>query len=201
GPRTQGLTGEPKVYDLVLAKGAKSHVTYSWVELGPAELRQLKLDAASKDDSKRNETWKEAAKFRGKATTLVAPGGSKQKLLQGALFYSRECKDQNLPEEELAAKPFEYFVLARDPEIDPATGKAMPRIDGSYQLAAYKSPGPNDPYYHGTRIRADFIALGVLAALGIVVFFLVRRRVRLRWEFPIGHGVALAIAVIVILTN
>src|SRR5262249_20005867 len=49
GPRTQGLTGEPKVYDLVLAKGAKSHVTYSWVELGPAELRQLKLDAASKD--------------------------------------------------------------------------------------------------------------------------------------------------------
>src|SRR5262245_48103505 len=96
-------------------------------------------------------------------------GALEQRLLEGALFYSRECKDQNLPEEEFAAKPFEYFVLARDPEIDPATGKATPRIDGSYLLAAYRSPGPNDPYYRGTRIRADFMVLGVVAALGIVV--------------------------------
>jgi hypothetical protein len=194
GPRTQGLTGEPKVYDLVLAKGAKSRVTYSWLELGPWELRKLKLDAVSKDDPKRNETWKEAAKFRGKATTLAAPDGSEQRLLQGTLFYSRECKDQDLPEEELAAKPFEYFVLARDLEIDPATGKASPRIDGSYLRSVI-------PYYRGTRIRADFMVIGVVAALGIIVFFLLRLWLGLRWEFLIGHGVALVIAVVIILTG
>jgi hypothetical protein len=131
-PRTQGLAGDPKVYALVLTKGAKSRVTYSWVELGPPELRHLKLDTASRADPKRTETWKEAAKFRGKATTLATPGGTGQKLLQGALFYSRECKDRNLPKEERAEKHFEYFVLARNPEINPVTGKETARIDGSY---------------------------------------------------------------------
>src|SRR5262249_29386465 len=58
----------------------------------------------------------------------------------GALFFSRECVDRNLPEEERNKKKIEYFVLARNPEIDPDTGKETPKIDGSYLTSAARSP-------------------------------------------------------------
>ena len=139
GPRAAGLESEPKAYDLVLAKGAKCRVTYTWVELGPQEVRQLNLDDAAKDDPKRKEIWNEAADSRGKAALLSDPGADQAKLLHGALFYSRECKDRNLPDEERRKKPIEYFVLARNPEI--IDGKAAPMIDASYLIEAHSTLG------------------------------------------------------------
>jgi SecD/SecF fusion protein len=136
-PRNGGLAGPAKDYEIRLPRGHKSCVTYRWVEVGPQERRQLSLDDDARDDPKRDAAWKEAARARGKATTLSAPGTSGWRLLQGALFYSRECKDRNLPEEERRKKQFEYFVLARNPEIDPTTGKETPRIDGTYLTSAY----------------------------------------------------------------
>src|SRR5262249_2471783 len=123
-PAAQGLAGEPKVYDLVLANGTKSRVTYCWVKLGPPMQRGLGLGDGAQADPKWNETREVAARFRGKATTLPAAAGEgKGKLLRGALIYSREYKGRGLPAEEQAKKPVEYFVLARNPEIDMATGK------------------------------------------------------------------------------
>jgi preprotein translocase subunit SecD len=59
-------------------------------------------------------------------------------LLQGALFYSRKCEDRKLSETDRKIKGVEYFVLARDPEIDPKQPENLPvekrrtpRVDGS----------------------------------------------------------------------
>jgi hypothetical protein len=201
-PRTQGLAGELKVYDLVLADGAKSRVTYGWVELGAPERRQLGLDDAARDDPTRNETWKEAAKLRGKAATLPGPDGSGWMLLQGALFYSRECKDRNLPEDERAAKQIEYFVLARNPEIDPTTGKETPRIDGRYIVTAYKetwTSGTTGPSFREYK-EARFVILGVLGVM-VILLMVLRRWIGLRWDFLIGQVLALLGCAVVLLVE
>ncbi|MCI0379189.1 MAG: protein translocase subunit SecF, partial [Gemmataceae bacterium] len=60
-------------------------------------------------------------------------------MLQGALFFTRKCEDRNQPDEERRRKEWEYFVLTRDPEIDPAdpTKKLRtPKLDGSYLVRA-----------------------------------------------------------------
>jgi SecD/SecF fusion protein len=124
-------TALPKTYTVKLAGGQQSVVAYRWVELGPSERKSLALDNAAQDDPKRNHAWQQAAKARGKATTLTYPGGDLP-LMRGALFLSRVCVDKSLPGEERKAKAVEYFVLVREPEIDPQTGKATPKLDGSY---------------------------------------------------------------------
>ena len=134
-----------KIYTIKLARGTESRVTYSWVELGPEERRALNLDNAARTDASRNTAWHEAARLRnlGKAGPLpVIAGSTEQYLLQGAIFYSRECKDRNLPEEERRRKEFEYFVLARDPEFreDVPTIRTK-KIDGSFLDSAYGGPG------------------------------------------------------------
>jgi len=143
GPRTAGLAGEPKVFEIVLAKGTRSRVAYSWVELGPHELQLLGLDNAVKDDPRRNVIWKAAAKFRGKAGFLSPPAGASWKLMEGALFYSRECKARDLPAEERRQKQYEYFVLTREPEV--IDGKQTPRIDGSYLTSALSARAEGRP--------------------------------------------------------
>jgi SecD/SecF fusion protein len=137
GPRD--TDGNPKKYTVTVARGAKSTVTYSWVELGQIERRNLHLDNASRTDAQWNRAWNEAALNRGKALRLPEQTGGVQPhyLLQGALFYSRKCEDRNLPEEERRAKDVEYFVLARDPEYDITTGKRTPDIDGSLLSSAF----------------------------------------------------------------
>jgi preprotein translocase subunit SecD len=131
-PHVRGLEGDLQRYKISLPRNEWSIVTYSWVELGPHERRGLGLDNESRDDPKRNAAWREAANGRGKATTLADPEQAGRKLFQGALFSSRECKDRSLPEKERTQKQVDYFVLARGPEIDVATGKETPRIDGRY---------------------------------------------------------------------
>lgn len=125
-----------------LPRGNKSKLTYSWVELGPQERKQLNLDNSAKNDAERNQIWLEAQANMNKATVLKDRTG--RPLLQGALFFTRVCKDQNLPEEDRRKKQFEYFVLTRDPEIDPNDPrnlKRVPKIDGSYLVSAVSGPG------------------------------------------------------------
>src|SRR5262249_46082378 len=98
----------------------------------------LDLDNAAKDDPKRSFNWKKLAENRNKAMSLFEIGLNddgepveRRRLWQGALFFSRECQDRNLTAEERKAKAVEYFVLARDAEIDAKTGKSTP-INGSH---------------------------------------------------------------------
>jgi preprotein translocase subunit SecD len=129
-------------WTITLPRGVTSKVTYSWVELGPQERKQLNLDNAARNDAERNYVWLEAQRNKNKATLLH--DRTQRPLLQGALFYTRECKDTNLPEEERRLKEFEYFVLTREPEIDPndpTNRKRLPKIDGSYLIAARRDQG------------------------------------------------------------
>ena len=135
---------QPKKYVIVTAKGTKSAVTYSWVELGPTERKSLNLDNAARTDSTRNTAWHAAKNNRNKAGTLPESAGASAGpgILQGSLFYSRECKDRNLPEEERRKKEVEYFVLTRDPEFESETSEIRtPKIDGGYLVNAYGAPG------------------------------------------------------------
>jgi SecD/SecF fusion protein len=128
-----GLQGELKRYTLNLARNNKSEVTYGWVELGTQERYTLGLDNAARKDPRRSDNWSVMDRERGRALQIVSPNSvDRRPLLQGALFYSRECKDRNIPEEQRRQKQYEYFVLIRNPEIDPATGQETPKIDGSY---------------------------------------------------------------------
>ena len=131
--------GKPKEFALTrLPRGSKSKVTYRWVELGEPERQTLNLNNAAKNAPGGNRAWLDmaAARDAGKAVELSwSNDPSGRKLLHGALFYSRKCTDRNLPEEVRRKKKVEYFVLARNPEIDPATAKETPAIDGSYLSA------------------------------------------------------------------
>jgi SecD/SecF fusion protein len=138
--REAGLEGPPKEYTIKLPRNTESRVTYSWVELGPQERKSLNLDNAAKNDPARSKNWQEMALKRGQALKLKLPQESGY-YLQGALFYSRECKDINLPEEERQRKKVEYFVLTRDPEIDPKTGQKTEAITGKFLVNAASSMG------------------------------------------------------------
>ncbi len=134
GPRVPGRT-DFKVFSLKRPNGHTSLVRYSWLELGPYEQRTLSLDNAAEHNAERNEAWKKMAERRGRAMTLSVKFGSRREkpLLEGALFFSRTCLDENLTEDQRRQKRFDYFVLSRHPEIDPADPhqRETPRIDGS----------------------------------------------------------------------
>jgi SecD/SecF fusion protein len=148
GPRDP-ITGQPKIYEIQLPRNNKGLVTYSWVELGPQERHLLGLDNAAQFDPKRNQNWLKALESRNKAAQIPDPTSTSGRyLLQGALFYSRKCEDRNLPEEERRQKAIEYFVLTRDPEIDPKRPfdlpleeRRTPKIDGSYLRNAMSGHG------------------------------------------------------------
>lgn len=129
----------------VATKTAPSHVTYSWIELGPQERRQLNLDNAAEHDATRNNVWNQAKARRNLAGQLKFNKDDHHKMLQGALFYSRACTNQNLPDDERRDKAVEYFVLARDAEFKSADSpERTPKVDGSYLVAAYAIKGQDD---------------------------------------------------------
>jgi SecD/SecF fusion protein len=143
-------TGAPKVFKLTkLGRGNySSEVTYSWVEIGPQERNALGLNNAAANEPGRGGTWTKmaAARAEGKAIQLPVPfAAGDRTYMQGALFYSRTCEDRNLPEEERRKKKYEYFVLTRNPEIDPETGKETPKIDGRYLSRAYSQLSEGRP--------------------------------------------------------
>jgi hypothetical protein len=137
GPTVDGTpTGPPRQFELTTLPRGRSIVTYSWVEIGPQELRQLSLDNASRTKPGRDQNWFEMERNRNRAIQLPLPfDHAGRKLLQGALFFSRRCEDRNLPEEERRKKQYDYFVLTRNPEIDSVTGKETPRIDGRHLIS------------------------------------------------------------------
>ncbi|MSQ95786.1 MAG: hypothetical protein EXR98_14690 [Gemmataceae bacterium] len=118
--------------------------------MSPHECKSLNLDNAAEYDETRNSIWLEAKKFRGKAATLRERPDGERLLLHGALFYSLACEDRNLPDQERILKAVEYFVLARDPEFDPADPpRRTPKIDGSYLTSAYSAQGQDRrPTFH-----------------------------------------------------
>jgi len=143
-PRESELPdARPKKYQISTANQQESTVSYAWVELGPQERRSLNLDNAAKIDPARNTAWHAAANARNKAIQLPESAGATDKfLLQGALFYSRECKAINLEDKERREKEIEYFVLTREPEYrDKNSDLQTERIDGSFLKKAYGGPG------------------------------------------------------------
>lgn len=131
-------------YTLKLPNNQISIVKYEWVELGPQERKSLNLDNASKNDPdpRVSHRWKEAL-FKSKSEKAFhivdSPGGTKN-ILQGALFFRRECKNRNLPEEERRKKDVEYYVLTRTPEYEEADPtKQTPKISGDYLTNAMSS--------------------------------------------------------------
>ncbi len=128
-------------FTINLPNNQKSIVKYEWVELGPQERKSLHLDNASKNDPdpRISHPWKEAF-FKSKserAFHISDMPGSVKNIIQGALFYRRECKNRNLPEEERRKKDVEYFVLTRTPEYDPTDPtKQTPKIGGDYLISA-----------------------------------------------------------------
>jgi hypothetical protein len=97
---------------------------YAWVELGPPELRGLKLDDESSDFTKK------AAKAREAGEPVVTPSD--------ALLFSRPCRNTKLSKEEREAKKVDYFFLTRLP----AEGKAL---TGEFLTEAKANAGANHP--------------------------------------------------------
>jgi SecD/SecF fusion protein len=147
GPRQPG-TKEPKVYTIKL-RNQDAYFTYSWVELGPQERQQLHLNnsAIQEEGPIRAQAWVQLNEEGGPPRQIKFTSGGEAStekpnyLLQGALFYKRECKDRNLPEAERLKKKWEYFVLRRNPEINPATGLPGEKVDGSFLVNAANQPG------------------------------------------------------------
>jgi SecD/SecF fusion protein len=140
GPRNQD--GKPESFQVDLPRNNKSLLTYSWVECGPQERKQLGLNNDAQFDPKRNYNWKSAPGTEGVFQIADPRGPNFGKSLQGALFYKRPCKDRNLPSEERESKKWEYFVLTRDPEIlDDATGLREDAITGKYLVNANSGQG------------------------------------------------------------
>jgi preprotein translocase subunit SecD len=134
GPMKEDDASEPAHFTLNLPRGQNSVVSYSWVELGPQECRALNLDNTARDFHIKQVKLNQAFKLNEAAGRPV---------LSGALFFARKCTGGNLPDKERRRKDTEYFVLARDPEFDPAdpTEKVrVPMIDGSYLASAVTSP-------------------------------------------------------------
>jgi SecD/SecF fusion protein len=136
GPLRAGSDIEPKKYAIDLPGNQKSMVTYSWVEVGPQERQNLGLDNAARTDTgNRKKTWDYVHARLGQAIQIPL-SAERYSLLHGALFYSRGVKDKDMPKDEKEKKQYEYFVLARNPEIDMVTGKETPKMDGSYLQSA-----------------------------------------------------------------
>jgi hypothetical protein len=151
GPRRPG-DGAPREF---IPRNRKSRHAYAWVELGPQ--MRITIDLANDIlfmtrhpgvvDRRPNQGpfWQEmeAARIQGRATTLL--DHNQRKLLQGALFYSRECKNQNLTEEQRQKKKIDYFVLTRLAEID-ADGALVAwgtsrAVTGKYLTRVFSAPG------------------------------------------------------------
>lgn len=129
--------GGPKHYTIRLPGGVIA-VAYAWVELGPQMRHSLRLNRGTGRPDARQKAVQEYARARlGRAFTVPDPDGrAGGKLLHGALFCSRECKDRHLEEKVRHQKGVDYFVLVRGPEIDRATGKEGEVLTGASLVEA-----------------------------------------------------------------
>lgn len=142
-PRVIG-TKESKYFPIKL-RGGESLVSYAWVELGPQERQQLGLNNnALREAGRSGNAWAFMNGKEDRAEQIPLAGGASdggsKLMLQGALFFKRKCLDRNLTDDERRNKKWEYFILTRNPEIDPATGLPSSRIDGKYLVSAMNQP-------------------------------------------------------------
>ncbi len=107
-----------KTYSVKLHADYKANLQYAWVELGPQERRSLYLDNINKDNPQFN------AGYNYLTTRLEIPvelpessADSKNKRLQGALFYARRTENRLMSKEERDEKKYDFFILTRKPEI------------------------------------------------------------------------------------
>jgi SecD/SecF fusion protein len=158
-----------KEYTIDLPNNNKSTVTYSWVELGPQERHAMGLDNAARNDEERGrkKNWDYVHSHLGQAIQIPDPGSENRFMMQGALFYAREVKDRNMPEDQKRKKQYEYFVLARNPEIDPATGKETPRIDGTLLRGAQVDTTGGRPVVNFTFKEAGGRLFGTLTGKNV----------------------------------
>lgn len=131
---------KPESFTINLARRHVCVVAYSWVELGPQERRALDLDNAAELDPIRSQQWRKTPAVEGPFQIEQPIAFGSRKALQGALFYKRACKNRNLPAEERDVKRWEYFVLARDPEIG-EDGQPGPAVGGMHLIGAYGGQG------------------------------------------------------------
>jgi SecD/SecF fusion protein len=99
--------------------------TYSWIELGRQERFALGLDNAAETNPARSSFWKQVAQAREKGETVQLP------TLGESVLYSRKCMTIGLSDTD-RDKKYEYFVLTRDPERDPADPGRRKDITGDY---------------------------------------------------------------------
>lgn len=156
----EGDAKRKRRFDITLPKGMKSRVTYDWVQLGPNELVSLRLDPASAKDPQINQVWLQAQANLNTPTLLQDSATTKQPLLQGALFLARPCVNEKLPLAERQANPVEYFVLARDPEIDLATDQPTAMLNGSFLTSALMVPSGQSfaLYFNLNKAGADIMS-------------------------------------------
>jgi SecD/SecF fusion protein len=113
---------EGEAFKIKLGNATENH-TYTWVELGRQERKQLGLDNASEKTATPNSMWAQVAKAREAGETTFLPG------VQG-LLYSREVQNPATLTAKEQGKKYEYFVLTRDPEPGKAvTGKYLTRVE------------------------------------------------------------------------
>jgi hypothetical protein len=106
---------------IVVVFGEKKQ-KYSWIEIGPMELRALHLDEPPQEkDSPAAARWAAiaAARERGEAITLPDSRW---------LLFSRPCEEERLSPEERARKHFDYFLLIRDPDSGVVTGADLEEV-------------------------------------------------------------------------
>jgi SecD/SecF fusion protein len=103
-----------EVFQITTANNQVSDVSYSWVEIG----WRYRKDLGLQNKNKGGYNWMLAERARQNNTVAKIPD-QREGSRNGDLYvYSRECKDQNLSEEQRKEKQYDYFILARDPEID-----------------------------------------------------------------------------------
>ncbi len=103
---------------------------YSWLEIGPPQLRHLLLDGASEKDTPplsegetelRKDRWQAVSAARDKGEPVLIPTGWSDMKYFRRLIWSRACPGGRRPGDEAPGKRFEYFMLVRD--LEP--GKAI----------------------------------------------------------------------------
>jgi SecD/SecF fusion protein len=145
-------------FKIQTAKKQTSYVSYRWVEVGKGYRKQLGLlnqnlqqpgTTARMIDDFYNEPVKDRKPYK-QIYRLYDRGGEGR--APGYLFiYRRKSENTNLPEEERKKKQYDYFILARKPELD-REGALVPKdkdgqpqrkeITGNDLTAARSRPDP-----------------------------------------------------------
>jgi SecD/SecF fusion protein len=114
--------------------------SYHWVELGKQELHSMNLNNVHEFD--KSGYWQSVAQARAQQRTFpLALGGST------GLLYSRDIPTTREKSKQDQDKKYEYFVLTRDPEVDPKTGQPK-AVTGAYLTSADVGMDPLKPEVH-----------------------------------------------------